>query len=267
MTPALTIMGILNCTPDSFSGDGLARASREFGEEAVREGLRLVAEGADIVDVGGESTRPGAAHVDPNEQLERILPAVRGLAAAGVFVSVDTCAAAVARAALAQGARMVNDVSGGLRDPELMTVAAQAGAWLVLGHWPGAPTSDHGYRPGGTTAACVAQELSERAEAALAAGVARDRIILDPGLGFGKNAEENWVLIRGLHELRSTGFPVLIGASRKRFLGSGHPLASVQTESDEAELVWRDAGTAVVTALAAALAASGFSGKGAHHHG
>lgn len=121
MTPALTIMGVLNCTPDSFSGDGLASAPRGAGEAAVRAGLRLVAEGADIVDVGGESTRPGAAQVDPSEQLERILPAVRGLAAAGVFVSVDTCAAAVARAALAQGARMVNDVAGGLCDPELLT--------------------------------------------------------------------------------------------------------------------------------------------------
>ncbi|MGL6236834.1 MAG: dihydropteroate synthase [Segniliparus sp.] len=252
MTSDFMIMGVLNCTPDSFSGAG-----REEVEETVAEGVRLAAEGADIVDVGGESTRPGASQVGAQEQLGRILPAVSALAAEGVFVSVDTCDAGVARAVLAQGASMVNDVSGGLCDPGLAPAVAESGAWLVLGHWPGAPTRDHSYRSGGTTVRHVADELLVRAEAALAAGVRRDQIVLDPGLGFGKDAAENWALIRGLGELRELGFPVLVGASRKRFLGSGRSLVSGDAASDEAELAWREAGTVAVTALAAALGAWG----------
>ncbi|EFV13291.2 dihydropteroate synthase [Segniliparus rugosus] len=246
MSSSFTIMGVLNCTPDSFSGAG-----PETAEGAAREGLRLVAEGADIVDVGGESTRPGAAPVGFEEQLGRILPAVSALAGSGVFVSVDTCDARVARASLAAGARMVNDVSGGLCDPDLLVAAAEADAWLVLGHWPGAPTRDHGYRPGGTTVRHVAQELRDQTRVALSAGVRQERIVLDPGLGFGKTAAENWALLRGIGELRSVGFPVLIGASRKRFLSAGKPA------SDAAELAWREAGTSAVTALAATLGAWG----------
>lgn len=242
----LTIMGILNCTPDSFSGAG-----PESAQEAVRAGLRLVEEGADIVDIGGESTRPGAAPVSGKEQIDRILPAVSALSGSGVFVSVDTCVEQVARAALGAGARMVNDVSGGLCDPGLLDSVAEAGAWAVLGHWPGAPARDHSCREGGTTARHVAKELSERAEAALASGIRRDRILLDPGLGFGKTAAENWALLRGIGELRAVGFPVLVGASRKRFLGSGRPV------SEAAELAWREAGTSAVTALAASLGAWG----------
>lgn len=246
MTADFVIMGILNCTPDSFSGAG-----PRTDEERVAEGLRLVAEGSDIVDVGGESTRPGASQIGPREQLDRILPSVEGLSAAGVFVSVDTCDGDVARAALAHGASMVNDVSGGLCDPGLAAAVADADGWLVLGHWPGASARDHSYRRGGTTVRQVSDELSARAAAALAAGVRRERIVLDPGLGFGKGAEENWALVRGVGELREAGFPVLVGASRKRFLGSGRPLG------DEAELAWREAGTVAVTALAAALGAWG----------
>jgi dihydropteroate synthase len=209
------VMGVLNVTPDSFSDGG--RWSDQ--DAAVRHGLDMVAEGADLVDVGGESTRPGADRVDADEEIRRVLPAVRELAAAGVLVSVDTTRAAVAAAALDAGARMVNDVSGGLADPQMAKMVAAAEVPWVLMHWRGHSRDMQALARYGDVVAEVRTELSRQADAALAAGVGPDRIVLDPGLGFAKTAEHNWALLARLDELVALGYPVLIGASRKSFLG------------------------------------------------
>jgi dihydropteroate synthase len=209
------VMGVLNVTPDSFS-DGGRWAELDA---AVRHGLAMVADGADLVDVGGESTRPGADRVDPDEEIRRVLPAVRELAAAGVLVSVDTTRAAVAAAALDAGARMVNDVSGGLADPQMAKVVAAAEAPWVLMHWRGHSRDMQALARYGDVVADVRVELSRQVDVALAAGVEPDRIVLDPGLGFAKTAEHNWALLARLDELVALGYPVLVGASRKSFLG------------------------------------------------
>jgi dihydropteroate synthase len=208
-------MGVLNVTPDSFS-DGGRWADHDA---AVRHGLAMVADGADVVDVGGESTRPGADRVDADEEIRRVLPAVRELAAAGVLVSVDTTRAAVAAAALDAGARMVNDVSGGLADPQMAKVVAVAEVPWVLMHWRGHSRDMQALARYGDVVTEVRTELSRQADAALAAGVEPDRIVLDPGLGFAKTAEHNWALLARLDELVALGYPVLVGASRKSFLG------------------------------------------------
>lgn len=209
------VMGVLNVTPDSFSDGGRWPDL----DAAVRHGLALAADGADMVDVGGESTRPGADRVDAEEEIRRVVPAVRALAGAGVLVSVDTTRAVVAAAALDAGARIVNDVSGGLADPQLAKVVASAGAPWILMHWRGHSRDMQALASYGDVVADVRTELSRQADAALAAGVAADRIVLDPGLGFAKTAEHNWALLARLDELVSLGFPVLVGASRKSFLG------------------------------------------------
>ena len=212
------LMGVVNVTPDSFSDGG------QFldPELAIAHGRQLLADGADILDVGGESTRPGATRPLVEEELGRVIPVIQGLAAAGAVVSVDTMRAEVADAALAAGATIVNDVSGGLADPEILGVAAAGRAAYVAMHWRA--HSDHMQEfavydgPGGVVGA-VRDELSERVVAALAAGIAPERLVLDPGLGFAKNAEHNWELLRGLDEIAALGLPLLVGASRKRFLG------------------------------------------------
>ena len=201
------VMGVLNVTPDSFS-DGGRWADLDA---AVRHGLAMVAEGADIVDVGGESTRPGADRVDADEEVRRVLPAVRELAAAGVLVSIDTTRAAVAAAALDAGARIVNDVSGGLADPQMAKVVAAAAAPWVLMHWRGHSRHMQALARYGDVVTDVRVELSRQADAALAAGVEPERIVLDPGLGFAKTAEHNWALLARLDELVALGFPVLVG--------------------------------------------------------
>jgi dihydropteroate synthase len=209
------VMGVLNVTPDSFS-DGGRWAD---GDAAVRHGLAMAAAGADVVDVGGESTRPGADRVDADEEIRRVLLPVRELAAAGVLVSIDTTRAAVAAAALDAGARIVNDVSGGLADPQMAKVVAAAEAPWVLMHWRGHSRDMQALARYGDVVADVRTELARQADAALAAGVEADRIVLDPGLGFAKTAEHNWTLLARLDELVALGFPVLVGASRKSFLG------------------------------------------------
>jgi dihydropteroate synthase len=211
-------MGILNATPDSFS-DGL-------GEEAfaarLARGRALIADGADILDIGGESTRPGATRPLVQEELGRVVPVIRALAAEGAVVSVDTMRAEVAAAALEAGATVVNDVSGGLADPRILDVVAASGAAYVAMHWRAHADHMRDFAvydgPGGVVAA-VCQELAARVDAILAAGVAPDRVVLDPGLGFAKRAEHNWELLRNLGPLTSLGHPVLVGASRKSFLG------------------------------------------------
>ena len=224
----LEIVGVLNLTPDSFSDGGRfvsgaatagARVDRAGVEVAAKE---LVAAGATILDIGGESTRPGASDVSLAEELARTQPAIEVLAAAGtVPLSIDTRKAAVAEAALAAGATLVNDVSGGHADPELLAVVAQHGAWVVLGHLRGTPETMQRDPRYDDVLAEVAGELEASVALATAAGVARDRIVVDPGIGFGKRLEDNLVLIAGVDRLRERlGLPLMLGPSRKAFLGT-----------------------------------------------
>jgi dihydropteroate synthase len=217
-TPAPLLMGVVNVTPDSFSDGG----RWDTPDAAVAHGRDLLADGADILDIGGESTRPGATRPLVADELGRVVPVVRALAADGATVSVDTMRAEVAEQALAAGATIVNDVSGGLADPRILRVVAAAGATYVCMHWRG--HSDHmqdlaSYDGPGGVVAAVRDELTARVEAARAAGVRDEQIVLDPGLGFAKGAAHNWTLLSGLSVLQSLGFPVLVGASRKSFLG------------------------------------------------
>lgn len=212
------VMGILNVTPDSFSDGG--RWSDP--DAAIAHGLAMLAQGADIIDVGGESTRPGAQRPDPMVELGRVLPVIRALAEHGAVVSVDTMRADVAQAALAAGAVIVNDVSGGLADPQMLPMVADARAVYIAMHWRAPSLSMQQfavYDALGGVVAAVRAELRSRVDAAVAAGIEPGRLVLDPGLGFAKTAEHNWALIRGLAELASLGFPLLVGASRKAFLG------------------------------------------------
>ncbi|MEU3347057.1 dihydropteroate synthase [Streptomyces sp. NPDC006700] len=237
------VMGVVNVTPDSFSDGG-----RWFDTTtAVKHGLDLVAQGADLVDVGGESTRPGASRVDEAEELRRVIPVVRGLAAEGVTISVDTMRARVAEQALAAGAALVNDVSGGLADPAMIPVVADAGAPFVVMHW-------RGFLEGGNVRGVyedvvteVVDELHARVEAVLEGGIAADRVIVDPGLGFSKDTGHDLALLARLDRLRGLGHPVLVAASRKRFLGQ--VLAGPEGAPPPARE--RDAATAAVSALAA----------------
>jgi dihydropteroate synthase len=236
-------MGVVNVTPDSFSDGG-----QWFDPElAVKHGLDLVAQGADLVDVGGESTRPGAARVDPEEELRRVVPVVRELAAAGVLVSVDTMRATVAEQALAAGARLVNDVSGGLSDPAMIPVVAAAQAPFVVMHWRGQSIDMNNRAVYGDVLAEVLAELRAGLDRAVAGGIDPERIVLDPGLGFAKNADHDLALLAHLASLRELGRPLLVAASRKRFLG--RILAGEAGAPPPARE--RDAATAAVTAIAA----------------
>lgn len=235
------ILGVLNVTPDSFSDGG--RWQRL--DDAVAQAERMRAAGADWIDVGGESTRPGATPLDPAEEQARVLPVIRALAEAGIPTSIDTRNAATARAAVAAGASLINDVSGGLSDPGMAEVAAASGLPFVVMHWRGGADAEPAYAD---VVAEVRDELAARLDALVAEGVPRERLIVDPGLGFAKTAEHNWLLLHGLAELTALG-PVLVGASRKRFLGLLLP-EGAPTEA-------RDAATATISALAAASGAWG----------
>ncbi|MCS3781293.1 dihydropteroate synthase [Tsukamurella ocularis] len=240
------IMGVVNVTADSFSDGG---RYLEPGA-AVARARELVADGAAIVDVGGESTRPGAHRVPAELERDRVVPVIAALAAEGIAVSVDTMRASVAAAALAAGAAIVNDVSGGRADPDMTRVVADSDAPWILMHWrpsPGAPGPvwagiHHEITEYDDVVAEVRDELLHQADAAIAAGIAPERIVLDPGLGFAKNAVHNWELLRGLPALQDTGFRIVVGASRKRFLGE---LLGGR------EPAGREVATAAVSALAA----------------
>lgn len=244
MSPTrVQVVGVVNVTADSFSDGG-----RYLGTgPAVAHGLALVAQGAAIIDVGGESTRPGAVPVDPRLEAERVVPVVEQLAAQGVTVSVDTMNAGVARAALACGAEIVNDVSGGHADPAMAPLLAETGARWVLMHWrPVDPGHPHRAPRYCDVVAEVRADLVAGVERAVAAGVDPAKLVIDPGLGFAKTAQHNWALLHALPRLVDTGIPVLVGASRKRFLGTlltgpdGLP-----RPPDEREMA-----TAVISALA-----------------
>ncbi|MFB7665088.1 dihydropteroate synthase [Kitasatospora sp. NPDC056138] len=238
------VMGIVNVTPDSFSDGGLWLDPAA----AVAHGLRLTASGADLVDVGGESTRPGSQRVTEAEELRRVIPVVRELSAAGVVVSIDTMRASVAEQAVAAGARLINDVSGGLADPAMAEVVADTGAPFVVMHWRGQSADMDSLAVYRDVVADVAAELAQRMEALLAAGVKEEQLILDPGLGFAKTSEHNWALLGRLDALTALGRPVLVAASRKRFLGT--LLANPET-GEPRSARQRDDATAAVSALSA----------------
>ncbi|MCB0895599.1 MAG: dihydropteroate synthase [Nocardioidaceae bacterium] len=211
-------MGVVNVTPDSFSDGGRWLAP----DAAIAHGRDLLADGADILDIGGESTRPGATRPLVEEELGRVVPVITALAQEGATVSVDTMRAEVAAAAVAAGATIVNDVSGGLADPRILDVVAETGVRYVAMHWRAHADHMRDFAvydgPGGVVTA-VRDELAARVEAILAAGVEPDRVVLDPGLGFAKRAGHSWALLRDLGPLMSLGYPVLVGSSRKSFLG------------------------------------------------
>ncbi|WP_433627244.1 dihydropteroate synthase [Nocardia sp. CA-120079] len=237
-------MGVVNVTSDSFSDGG-----RYLDPSlAIAHGIELYEAGADIIDIGGESTRPGAVRIDPETEAARVVPVIRGLVAAGVPTSVDTMRAGVAEAAIAAGVSVVNDVSGGRADPDMVKVVAAAEVPWILMHW----RADADYRHTGPAdhyddvVAEVLAELTTQVDLAVAAGVDRSRLVLDPGLGFAKNAEHNWALLGALPELVGHGLPILIGASRKRFLGALLADAEGPRPPDG-----RETATATVSALAA----------------
>jgi len=209
------VVGVLNVTPDSFSDGG---RYTDLGS-AVAHAVRLLADGADLVDVGGESTRPGAERIDTATELQRVLPVIRELVGAGVPMSIDTTRAAVAAAALDAGVQVVNDVSGGLADPDMARVVADAGCPWVLMHWRGHSREMGDLAVYSDVVKEVSVELAERVDAAVSAGVSDQRLILDPGLGFAKTAEHNWRLSAHLDAVLGLGLPVIVGTSRKSYLG------------------------------------------------
>ncbi|WP_417564197.1 dihydropteroate synthase [Microbacterium sp.] len=237
------IMGAVNVTPDSFSDGG--RYARTA--DAIAHGLQLRAEGAHILDIGGESTRPGAERVDPHVERERVLPVIRELAATGAVISVDTMHASTAEAAVEAGAAIINDVAGGLADPDILRVAAETRADLVISHWRGHSDDMYAHARYDDVAREVVAELVERMEVAAAAGIPPARIILDPGIGFAKRGEQNWQALRALPALVALGPRVLVGTSRKRFLAD----LLEQDDAGAATEQRRDLATAVASVLAA----------------
>lgn len=243
MIRGVRVMGIVNVTPDSFSDGGKWLDH----ERAIRHGRDLIAAGADIIDVGGESTRPGASRVAASVEQDRVLPVIRGLVGRGAQVSVDTLNASTALRAVEAGADIINDVSGGLADPAMLASAAQTGAQVVLMHWRGRLVA--GETPEYDDVVTeVRDHLSRRLEAATAQGIAPHNLILDPGLGFSKTAEHNWAILRQLHRFVDLGVPLLVGASRKRFIAELTGATDVSAES----LAIRDAATAAISVHTAA---------------
>ncbi|MEJ7629381.1 MAG: dihydropteroate synthase [Nocardioidaceae bacterium] len=237
------VMGVVNVTPDSFSDGG--RWLRP--DDAISHGLEMLAAGADLLDVGGESTRPGAERPSVAEELDRVLPVVSALCEAGAVVSIDTMRASVARRAVDCGAAIVNDVSGGLADEAMFPLVADLGVACIVMHWRGHSASMQQRASYVDVLGEVTSELAARASAAVGAGIAHERIALDPGIGFAKLAEHNWSLLRHLDALHVLGFPLVVGSSRKAFLGrlladpDGTPRAPVG----------RDDASAALSALAA----------------
>jgi dihydropteroate synthase len=254
------VMGVLNVTPDSFSDGGQFNTV----ELAMDHARVLLIGGADIIDIGGESTRPGAERISVQEELSRVIPVVEALVAelsatgrSDVKISVDTMNSATALAAVAAGAKIINDVSGGLADEKMFAVAAATGAQIVISHWRGFSTEMDQLNQYLDVAREVGIELQSRIDAALAAGVAKGKIIIDPGLGFAKDMSQNWKLVARLDELQKLGYPILVGASRKRFI-TGALDAELESATGSGGLPGqagvvsnsrRDLATAVLTAL------------------
>ena len=215
----MLIMGILNVTPDSFADGG---RHNDF-ESAVARGLEMIAEGVDIIDIGGESTRPGADRVSEREELERTIPVITELAKHGARMSIDTMRASTAEAAIKAGASIINDVSGGLADPDMLQTAARLQVPYIAMHWRGQSKDMNSKAIYNDVVNDVISELQERITAALDAGIKANNLIIDPGLGFAKDADHNWKIIDSINTFVELGYPVLVGASRKRFLGGDSP--------------------------------------------
>jgi dihydropteroate synthase len=215
----MLVMGILNVTPDSFADGG-----EHFSfDDAVAHGLAMIAEGVDIIDIGGESTRPGAERVSAEEEQARVIPVIKALAGKGVAISVDTMRAATARLAVEAGASIVNDVSGGGADDAMFTTVAELDCTYILMHWRGHSKDMNSKAQYEDVVEDVIDELTAQVDKAIAAGVKRERLIIDPGLGFAKDADHNWEILNRIDEFTSLGYPVLIGHSRKRFIGGATP--------------------------------------------
>lgn len=240
------IMGIVNVTPDSFSDGG----RYVHADDAIAHGLRLRAEGAALLDVGGESTRPGAERVDPRVEQQRVLPVVRALAEAGATVSIDTMNGATALAAVEAGARIVNDVSGGLADPDMLAAVASTDADFVVGHWRGPSARMYARAEYDDVVRDVLRELTDRVAAAAAAGIPPARLVVDPGIGFGKKGAQNWDVLRALPRVAGLGHRVLVGTSRKRFLAEALSDDGTPDDPNVTEQR-RDLATAVTSVLSA----------------
>ena len=215
----MLVMGILNVTPDSFADGG-----KHFTfEHAVQRGLEMIEEGVDIIDIGGESTRPGAERVSAEEEERRVIPVIKALVGKGAEISIDTMRASTAKLAVDAGATIVNDVSGGAADAEMFSTIAQLGCNYTLMHWRGHSKEMNSMAQYGDVVEDVINEVTIQLDKALAAGIDREKIILDPGLGFAKDAEHNWEILNRIDEFTALGYPVLIGHSRKRFIGGDTP--------------------------------------------
>lgn len=215
----MLVMGILNVTPDSFADGG---KHNDF-EAAIARGLEMIAEGVDIIDIGGESTRPGADRVSEEEEIARTIPVIAELAKYGTPISIDTMRSTTAEAAIKAGASIINDVSGGLADSEMLQTAARLQVPYIAMHWRGQSKDMNSKAVYGDVVSDVISELNERIEAALDAGIQKDKLIIDPGLGFAKDAEHNWAIIDSIDQFVALGYPLLVGGSRKRFLGGDTP--------------------------------------------
>ncbi|GAA3777001.1 dihydropteroate synthase [Microbacterium kribbense] len=237
------IMGAVNVTPDSFSDGGRYIQA----DAAIEHGRQLRADGADILDIGGESTRPGAVRIDPALEQHRVIPVIRELAAEGAVISVDTMHATTAEAAVHAGARIINDVAGGLADPDMLRVAAEMDVDIVISHWRGHSDDMYAHAQYDDVARDVIAELIARMQVATDAGISPERIILDPGIGFAKHGEQNWAMLRGLPALVQVGPRVLVGTSRKRFLAD----LLESGDAGEATEGRRDLATAVASVLTA----------------
>ena len=215
----MLIMGILNVTPDSFADGG---RHNDF-DAAVARGLEMIAEGVDIIDIGGESTRPGADRVTEAEEIQRTIPVITELAKHGAKISIDTMRASTAEAAVKAGAAIINDVSGGLADAQMLEAAAHLRVPYIAMHWRGQSKDMNSKAIYTDVVADVISELQERVDAALDAGIKQGNLIIDPGLGFAKDAQHNWEIIDAIDQFVAMGYPVLVGGSRKRFLGGDSP--------------------------------------------
>lgn len=230
-------MGILNVTPDSFADGG----KHDTYEKAIARGLEMIKEGVDIIDVGGESTRPGAERISVEVELERVIPVIKTLSQLDVAISIDTMRSEVARAAVKAGASIVNDVSGGIADPQMHKTVAEIGCRYILMHWRGHSKEMDSLATYKDVVAEVIAEIRAQLNKAIKAGISQEKIILDPGLGFSKNADHNWEILQRIDQLIEIGYPVLIGASRKRFLGGENPDArEMATQDLTRELLKKD---------------------------
>jgi dihydropteroate synthase len=237
------VMGVLNVTPDSFSDGG------QFNDPkiATNHALQMIEDGADIIDIGGESTRPGSDRISVQEELDRVLPVVSALSGTGVAISIDTMRVEVARAAVVAGACMINDVSGGKADPGMLDFVATLNTPYILMHWRGPSNIMNTLTDYQDVAVDVASEINQQVEVAVSAGIARERIAIDPGIGFAKTVDQNWPILKHLDVLEGLGLPILMGASRKKFLGELLAKDGVPRDSDERE----SATTAISTLMAA----------------